>query len=470
MNSVLSSSFASFSAWLGGLGLPGWLAWCGAAAVFYALPLFAVVLPIAGLGQIFERKIAAAMQRRIGPSTTGILGVLRLTVNLCLPWKGKAACDRLAERLVAWGPVALIDRIMTRTGVAQLLADGVKMIGKEDLVPAGVDGVIYRCAPYLVILGAFLPFVVVPWSQHLVMADLSIGVVWVAASGGFTAVAILMAGWGSNNKWTMLGGMRAVAQIVSYEIPVGLCVAAVAMWSGTLSLQQMVASQYHPGMLSFAGWNIVQSPFMVVLAGTFFLAAIAECQRTPFDTAEAESELVSGYNTEMSGLRWGLFAMAEYTETFLIGALFAVMFLGGYQSPIGEEWISGLPPLAETLVHGAILTGKCLLAIWVMMWIRWTLPRFRIDQVMRLAWLTLVPLALVCLLGLALTMLLAARIETVAYGPLLSAPAARLGLAGWAASWLVAGGAIALLVVAAKRSAPPVPAALRRLTAPVGGG
>lgn len=457
-------SLLATAAWIGSWGLPGWLALGIAAALFYAAPLFAVVLPIAGLGQIFERKIAAAMQRRVGPSTTGIGGVLRLVVNLALPWKAKADCDRLAARLTAFGPVALADRILTRTGVAQLAADGVKMIGKEDLVPAGIDGWLFRAAPYLAIAGAFLPFVVVPWSQHLVAADLSIGLVWVAAAGGLTAVAILLAGWGSNNKWTLLGGMRAVAQIVSYEIPVGLCVAAVAMWCGTLSLQQMVAAQYHPGALSFLGWNLVQSPFMVILAGTFYLAAIAECQRTPFDTAEAESELVSGFNTEMSGLRWGMFAMAEYTETFLIGALFAVLFLGGYQSPIGEQWILSLPPLAETLVHVAIMTAKCLLAIWVMMWIRWTLPRFRIDQVMRLAWLKLVPLALVCLFGLALTMLLGARIEQVAYGRLLSAPSAQLPPAAWALSWALAGGAIVALVVAARRSAPPVPAALRRLT------
>jgi NADH:ubiquinone oxidoreductase subunit H len=225
----------------------------------------------------------------------------------------------------------------------------------------------------------------------------------------------------------------------------------------------MVAAQYQPGLFSAGGWNLVQSPFMLLLAGVFFIGALAECQRAPFDTSEAESELVSGFNTELSGLRWGLFAMAEYTDMFLMCALFAVLFLGGYQSPVGEQWILTLPPLVETLIHTTILIGKTMIGVWVMMWIRWTLPRFRIDQVMRLAWLKLVPLALLGLFGLALTMLFSST-GIVVHGVHASAISAQPGLVAVAIGWAVVGGAAWLLVRAARAAAPAPHADLARLT------
>ena len=450
-------------AWFVAHGLSLTAAQLAAGGLLYAAPLLAIVLPIAGLGQIFERKIAAAMQRRVGPSTTGIDGVVRFILGLTMPWLDRAGRVRVADKLLALPPLAFVNRLATRSGVAQLIADSLKMIGKEDLLPAGVDGLIVRAAPYLALLGAFLPFVVLPWSQHVQMADLSIGVLWILACGGLVVAAIVAAGWGSNNKWSLLGGMRAVAQIVSYEIPVGLCIAAVVMWTGTMSLQQMIAAQYQPGIASFAGWNLVQSPFMVLLAVVFFIGALAECQRTPFDTAEAESELVSGFNTELSGLRWGLFAMAEYTDMFLVCALFAVLFLGGYQSPIGEQWILSLPVLAESLIHITILIAKTMIGVWIMMWIRWTLPRFRIDQVMRLAWLKLVPLALIGMFGLAVTML-CSRTDVVVYGVHASAISAQPGLALWALSWIVVGGGTWILVQAARSAGPAPHPSLAKLT------
>jgi NADH-quinone oxidoreductase subunit H len=243
--------------------------------------------------------------------------------------------------------------------------------------------------------------------------------------------------------------MRAVSQLVSYEVPIGLCVAGVVAWCGTMDLHAIVAHQYQPGVLSLLGWNALQSPFLLLLAGVFFVAGLAECQRSPFDMAEAESELVSGFNTEYSGLRWGMFAMAEYTEMLLIGALLATLFFGGYQSPIGEQWIVGLPVWLELPIHVLVFGAKVVGAFLVMMWIRWTLPRYRVDQVMRLAWLVLVPLCLLALFGVALTLLAAGGTTPgAAYGRLPAAPHAALSwlgtLTAWAVPLLLGGGLVKL--------------------------
>jgi NADH-quinone oxidoreductase subunit H len=210
---------------------------------------------------------------------------------------------------------------------------------------------------------------------------------------------------------------------------------------------------------------MLQSPFLAGLAVIYAFAGLAECQRAPFDMAEAESELVSGFNTEYSGFRWGMFAMAEYSEMVLVGCLFSVLFLGGYQSPIGEEWIVAAPVWIEVPLHLGILLAKFTLVVVVMVWIRWTLPRFRVDQVMRLCWLTLVPLGLLCVAGLATTMLLAG---TVADGPAYGrfAPQAQLVLSplGRAVSWAIPVALVVVLVVLARRRYGPQHDDLRRLT------
>ncbi len=392
----LGPAVDALAVWLSGPD-PAWWAVAISVVAIWVLPVAAVVLPIAGLGQIIERKVAAAMQRRHGPNTVGLDGVLRLVVRLSLPFLGRASQDRLIARLSALPGMALARTL----GLGQLAADGVKMLGKEDFVPAGADGVVFRLAPYLALMGAFLPFAAIPFAQNVVALEVPVGSLYAAAVGGITVMALLMAGWGSGNKFSLLGGMRAVAQVVSYEIPVGLAIAGVVLWCGTMDLHRIVAHQYNAEWYSFLGWNIFQSPFLFLLACILFFAGLAECQRTPFDMAEAESELVSGFNTEYSGLRWGMFAMAEYSEMCLVGAILATLFLGGYQSPIGENWIITLPVWLETIIHVGILLAKFTAVLVVMVWIRWTLPRFRVDQVMRLCWLTLVPLCLVALFGLA---------------------------------------------------------------------
>ncbi len=454
--------------WLAGSAEPGAIAVGFAILVVWVAPLLLIVFPIAALGQILERKIAATIQRRHGPNSAGLDGPLRLVFRIALFFLPRATQDRVFARFCRLPLIRHGLRLAQRFGLGQLVADGIKMLGKEDLVPRGADGVVFRLAPYLALCGAFLPFCAVPFSQNLVMLEVSVGAFFVVAVSGVTVMALLMAGWGSGSKWSMLGGMRAVAQLVSYEIPIGLALAGVVMWSGTLSLHGIVAQQYRDGVFTLLGWNALQSPFLAVLGVVFLLAGMAECQRTPFDMAEAESELVSGFNTEYSGLRWGMFAMAEYTEMLLIGALVATLFLGGYQSPFGEEWIVGLPVLLETLAHVVILLAKVVLFFLLMMWMRWTLPRLRVDQVMRVCWLTLVPLCLIALLGLAVTMLIAgATTPGTPFGRLPAAARVTLGSFGHVLGWIVPLAIGAVLVIAARRRHGRIHPALRRLT---GGG
>jgi NADH-quinone oxidoreductase subunit H len=451
--------------WFAGGNEPGAVATLCAALILWVGPLLLFVFPLAALGQILERKIAATIQRRHGPNSAGVEGPLRLVFRIALFFLPRERQDRAFARFCALPVVRGALRLAQRFGLGQLVADGIKMLGKEDLVPSGADGVVFRIAPYLALCGAFLPFCAMPFAQNVVMLEVPVSALFAVAVSGITVMALLMAGWGSGSKWSLLGGMRAVAQFVSYEIPIGLALAGVVLWSGTLDLHAIVAQQYREGVVSCLGWNLLQSPFLATLGIIFFLAGLAECQRTPFDMAEAESELVSGFNTEYSGLRWGMFAMAEYTEMLLIGALFATLFLGGYQSPIGESWIVGLPVVIETLIHAAILGTKTLLAFLTMMWIRWTLPRLRVDQVMRVCWLTLVPICLVALFGLALTMLLAGGVEEgVPFGRLPAAPRIGFGILGHLLGWLLPVALVAALVVVARKKHGRMHPALRRLT------
>ncbi|MDO8349154.1 MAG: NADH-quinone oxidoreductase subunit H [Planctomycetota bacterium] len=465
----------ALAAWLAGSPQPGWFAVTLAVLLVWVAPVLVVVFPIAALGQIIERKVAAAIQRRYGPNTVGLEGPLRFAFRIALFFLPRAAQDRVFVGFCKLPVVRPLLSLMTRLGVGQLAADGVKMLGKEDIVPRGADGWVFRTAPYLALSGAFLPFCALPFAHHVVMLEVPVGALYVIAVSGITVLALLMAGWGSGNKFSLLGGMRAVAQLVSYEIPIGLAIAGVVLWSGTMDLHAIVGQQYRSGVFTCLGWNLVQSPFLATLAVVFFFAGLAECQRTPFDMAEAESELVSGFNTEYSGLRWGMFAMAEYTEMILIGALFATLFLGGYQSPIGEQWIVALHPLLATLLHFVVFVAKFVVALVLMVWIRWTLPRFRVDQVMRLCWLTLVPICLLCLFGLALQLVIAGTTEPgTAYGRLPALARPGISVLGHLAGWLVPVALLAVVVRAAKKKHGAVHPALVTLTTaarhPTGGG
>ena len=423
----LGHAVDTLAAWLAG-GPPGFVATTLAVLLVWVAPLLLLVFPLAAFGQILERKIAAAIQRRVGPNAAGLDGPLRFLFRCLLFFLPRDRQDRAFAAFCNRRWVTSLLLLSRRLGLGQFVADGIKMLGKEDIVPRGADGLVFRFAPYLALVGAFLPWCVVPFSQHLVMLETEVAALFALATSGLVVVALKMAGWGSGNKWSLLGGMRAVAQLVSYEVPIGLAVGGVVLWSGTMDLHAIVGQQYEPGVFTLFGWNALQSPFLALLAGVFFVAGLAECQRSPFDMAEAESELVSGFNTEYPGLRWGMFALAEYTEMLLIGALLATLFFGGYQSPIGEQWIVGLPVVLETLVHGLVFGAKVTAVFLLMIWIRWTLPRFRVDQVMRLSWLVLVPICLVSMFGLAVSLLAAGgTVAGAAYGRVAALPRPDLG-------------------------------------------
>lgn len=453
------------AAWLSGQGVPRTAAEIVAVLFVCAAPVLGIVFPIAGVAQYFERKIAAMAQRRKGPMV-GATGVVDLVCDLAMFWRPKWKRRAFARRIETFPVVGAALRQARQWGLGSIAADGVKMFLKEDMVPAGADRLLFLGSTYLALTGAFLAFAVFPFSQWFHMGDPPVAALYLGAVTGLVAVSILKAGWSSNNKWSYFGAIRSVAMIVSYETPIALCIATVCMWSGTMSLQGIVAAQYHPGWFSFAGWNLFQSPLLALLAGVYYVAALAECNRAPFDLAEGESELVGGFHTEYSGLRWGLFFIAEYADMILIGGLFSTMFLGGFQSPIGEQWIVSLPPVAEAVVHTAIVVAKAVASVGFMMWIRWTLPRFRIDQVMKLAWTKLVPLALFCLFGLALTQLATSSrtgVHEVTYGRYVSAPVVRPDLLSWGLSWVLVGGALWGVVALAKRYGAPTTPQMRRL-------
>jgi len=271
-------------------------------------------------------------------------------------------------------------------GMLQTVADAVKLLFKEAIFPAGVDKLLFVLAPCLVCVGAYLPFVVIPWGGKMQTADLNVGVFYVVAVASLSTVGIIMAGWASNNKYALFGGMRSAAQIVSYEIPAVMILLVPVMIVGSLSLQDLVLAQTG-GLQNWLLWRYF--PLMPIAFLIFFTAGLAECNRTPFDIPEAESELVAGFHTEYSGFFFAMFFMAEYTEMFVVSAVASVLFLGGYWAPL-PAWQNvgpvGLGPFWLLLKAGSL--------IFVMMWLRWTLPRLRVDQLMYVAWKVLLPMAM----------------------------------------------------------------------------
>ncbi len=268
-------------------------------------------------------------------------------------------------------------------GVLQTFADAIKLLLKEDIIPALADKPMFRLAPYLVFVPAMLTLMVLPFSPNLVGFDYHLGALFALSISTTGALGILAAGWGANNKYSVLGGMRAVAQLLSYEIPMILIVLCVVTLKNTMSLTQIVERQ--------AGlWNIVAHPLLMIPGALiFFSCALAEVYRAPFDLPEAESELVSGFHTEYSGMRFAIFYIAEFANNVFTAGFAAILFFGGWHGPV-------LPPIAW-------FTLKTLLLIFLMMWVRWTLPRLRIDQMMSFCWKLLVPASLIlfCLTALS---------------------------------------------------------------------
>jgi NADH-quinone oxidoreductase subunit H len=285
-------------------------------------------------------------------------------------------------------------------GLLQTIADAVKLLFKEAIFPAGADKKLFILAPCLVVVGAFLSFVVIPFGSRLQGTDLNVGVFYVVAVSSISTVGLIMAGWASNNKYALFGAMRSAAQIVSYEIPAMMSLLTVVMIVGSLSLQAMVETQQ--GGLSH--WMLFRYfPLMPIAALVFFTAGLAECNRAPFDIPEAESELVAGFHTEYSGFFFALFFLAEYTEMFVISCVTSVLFLGGWWAPL-----PALQTVGPVGLGPFWLLAKAWFLMFVMMWLRWTLPRLRVDQLMYVAWKVLLPISLVLVLAVGLLVMLPA--------------------------------------------------------------
>jgi NADH-quinone oxidoreductase subunit H len=258
-------------------------------------------------------------------------------------------------------------------GLLQPVADAIKVLLKEDIVPAKGDKLVFWLAPVVAFVPILLIFTVIPFQEGALLADLNVGILFIAAVSSVSVVGIFMAGWGSNNKYSLLGAMRTVAQVVSYEIPLGLAIIGVVLIAGSLSLSDIVAAQNIPFFLL--------QPLGCFI---FFMASLAEINRTPFDVMEADSELVAGFHTEYSGMKFGLFYLVEYAEALAISAIIATLFLGGWRGPL-------LPPVLWFLI-------KVFAVFFIIIWIRATVPRVRIDQIMGFAWKFLLPLALINML------------------------------------------------------------------------
>jgi NADH-quinone oxidoreductase subunit H len=254
----------------------------------------------------------------------------------------------------------------------------------------------FLVSPYLFFCGVFMTFMVLPFSQLLVVADLNIGFLYLLAVTSLVVVGTIMGGWASNSKWSLIGGMRSAAQIISYELPAGLSLMVIAVMAGTLSPQEIIRQQGNAPW----SWYIFHNPAALIAFFIYFISALAEGSRTPFDLPEAESELVSGYNTEYSGFRFGAFATAEWVNLWVIGALATSLFLGGWRIP----WPGMTPERIEAsfwlqVLSFAVFFVKAASLVFVTIWLRWTLPRFRIDQMMSMCWKYLIPIALVCVVG-----------------------------------------------------------------------
>src|SRR5216683_7368220 len=313
--------------------------------------VFGFFLPIAGVTSWLERRVWARIQSRVGPNRVGPQGFL------------------------------------------QWLADGIKLLLKEDIVPDAADRPLFLFAPYFVVWGIVATFVVIPFSNYLIIADMNVGILYLTAVTALVVVGVLMAGWASNNKWSLIGGIRSAAQIVSYEIPAGLSIFPVVLITGTLSMQGIILAQgWAPDR-----WFLFANPFCFVAALILFVSSLAENNRTPFDLPEAESELVAGFATEYSSMRYLFFFMAEWGNMFVSAAIIATLFLGGWQAP----QLSGSQAVMN-LLEFVTFNVKVLFLVLVSMWIRGTLPRVRIDQLMSLCWKYFVPLGFIDMIGTAI--------------------------------------------------------------------
>ena len=333
------------------------------AVLICAIPVFLFIAVYALVAIYGELKISSFMQDKVGPMGQGV-GL----------HAGK------------WG-------------LLQPVADALKLILKEDIIPESADKKLFILAPFVVFVGAFITFAALPFSQEIIVADMNIGVFYILAVSSLGVMGIILAGWSSNNKWSLYGAMRSAAQIVSYEIPAGLSIITIVMLTGTLSMQGIIISQQGIIWGFLPNWIIFNNPFSFIAFFIFFISGVAECNRTPFDIPEAESELVAGAYTEYSGMRYAFFFLSEYANMFVVSGVAVAAFLGGWNSPI--------PGFMDSPLWGLFwFIGKSMSLIFLMIWFRWTFPRLRVDQLMSVCWKVFLPVSFVNIFGVGIWNLL----------------------------------------------------------------
>lgn len=319
--------------------------------------VFGLTLFIAAYSTYAERKVAAFLQDRIGPDRAGPFGIF------------------------------------------QPLADGLKFIMKEEIIPVQSNRFLFIAGPCIAMLTALMAGVIIPWGGTLTIggteyslqiADLNVGILYVFGVVSIGVYGIMIGGWASNNKFSLLGAIRASAQMISYEVAMGLSIISLIIMTNTLSLGEIAAQQAGGAGGDWNFWNIVYQPIGFLI---FIICAFAECNRTPFDLPECEAELVGGYHTEYSSMKLGFYLFAEYINMFVSSAVMSTLYFGGYNFPFMNDL--GLSSNAITVIGSLVLFGKISFFIFFFMWIRWTIPRFRYDQLMNLGWKVLIPLAVV---------------------------------------------------------------------------
>ncbi|HOS47888.1 MAG TPA: NADH-quinone oxidoreductase subunit NuoH [Bacteroidia bacterium] len=325
------------------------------------LIVFLVSLGVAAYSTYAERKIAAFLQDRVGPDRAGPFGIL------------------------------------------QPLADGLKMFMKEEIIPTHADKFLFILGPCIMMMTASMTGVIIPWGHGLEIngtfypvqiTDINIGILYVFGVVSIGVYGIMIGGWASNNKYSLMGAIRASSQMISYELAMGMAIIALIMTTGTLSVREIVEQQHG------IHWNIFTQPLGVII---FIICAFAECNRTPFDLPECETELVGGYHTEYSSMKLGFYLFAEYINMFISSAIISSLYFGGYNFPFIDQL--GLSPNMLSMLGTLIFFGKIFFFIFFFMWVRWTIPRFRYDQLMHLGWRVMIPLAIVNILGTGLYVL-----------------------------------------------------------------
>lgn len=324
-------------------------------------------------------------------------------------WLERKVAGRIQDRL---GPT----RVGGKFGWLQTLADGMKLLVKEDIIPADADHMLFRVGPYIALAGSFLAFIALPFGNGIIGLDLNIAILFMLAIMSSEVYGIILIGYGSGSKWALFGGMREAAQMVSYEIPMALCILIPVIATGSMNVTRVALAQS-----GIWNWNVFHDPFTFAAFWLYYTCAMASCKRAPFDLAEAESELVAGFHTEYSGFRWLVIFMAEYGSMFAVSGIACLMFLGGWSIGVPFE----LSDLFETivpiplpgnsynlgwhlgnLINVVVFIAKCWFLVFIMMWIRWTLPRLRIDQVMMICWKYIVPMGCVLIVGVSFWILL----------------------------------------------------------------